>query len=33
MTVSFRAFWQKYGILLILLLLVMVMGMLSPKYF
>lgn len=33
MTVSFRAFWQKYGILLILLLLVVIMGILSPKYF
>jgi D-allose transport system permease protein len=30
---SFRTFWQKYGILLILLLLVVVMGILSPKYF
>ena len=30
---SFRAFWQKYGILLILLLLVVIMGILSPKYF
>ena len=30
---SFRAFWQKYGILLILLLLVAIMGILSPKYF
>lgn len=33
MTLSFRAFWQKYGILLILLLLVVIMGILSPKYF
>lgn len=33
MTVSFRVFWQKYGILLILLLLVVIMGILSPKYF
>ena len=30
---SFRTFWQKYGILLILLLLVVIMGILSPKYF
>lgn len=33
MTFSFRTFWQKYGILLILLLLVVIMGILSPKYF
>jgi D-allose transport system permease protein len=33
MKYSFRTFWQKYGILLILLLLVVVMGILSPKYF
>ena len=33
MQYSFRTFWQKYGILLILLLLVVVMGILSPKYF
>ncbi len=33
MKFSFRTFWQKYGILLILLLLVMIMGILSPKYF
>ncbi len=33
MKFSFRTFWQKYGILLILLLLVVIMGFLSPKYF
>jgi D-allose transport system permease protein len=33
MRYSFRAFWQKYGILLILLALVVIMGILSPKYF
>ena len=33
MKYSFRTFWQKYGILLILLLLVVIMGILSPKYF
>lgn len=33
MKYSFRSFWQKYGILLILLLLVVIMGFLSPKYF
>ena len=33
MKYSFRTFWQKYGILLILLLLVVIMGLLSPKYF
>ena len=33
MQYSFRTFWQKYGILLILLLLVVIMGILSPKYF
>jgi D-allose transport system permease protein len=30
---KFRLYWQKFGILFILLLLVIVMGILSPKYF
>ena len=30
---KFRIFWQKFGILFILLFLVIIMGILSPKYF
>jgi len=30
---SFRSFWQKYGTLVILIFLILLIGILSPKYF
>ncbi|MCK5614584.1 D-allose ABC transporter permease [Candidatus Pacearchaeota archaeon] len=33
MKFNFKIFWQKYGILFILLILIIVMGTLSPEYF